>query len=110
MADVSRLPNVVSEEWEWQLQGSCRGADSSLFFHTDNERGSARERRESRAKAICQTCPVLAQCRRHAMTVQEPYGIWGGLDEGERRAAYARRRQLRKHEAPEREPAHDPAA
>lgn len=93
MADVSRLPVVVAEEWEWQLQGSCRGADSSLFFHTDNERGSARERRETRAKAICQTCPVLAQCRRHAMTVQEPYGIWGGLGEIERRELFLQQRR-----------------
>ena len=93
MADVSRLPNVVAEEWEWQLRGSCRGADSALFFHTDNERGSARERRESRAKAICQTCPVLAQCRTHAMTVQEPYGIWGGLGEIERRQLFLRQRR-----------------
>ncbi len=93
MADVSRLPNVVAEEWDWQLRGSCRGADSSLFFHTDNERGSARERRESRAKAICQTCPVLAQCRTHAMAVQEPYGIWGGLGEIERRELFLRQRR-----------------
>ncbi|WP_181773428.1 WhiB family transcriptional regulator [Amycolatopsis pittospori] len=93
MADVSRLPNVVAEEWDWQLRGSCRGADSSLFFHTDNERGSARERRESRAKAICQTCPVLAQCRKHAMAVQEPYGIWGGLGEIERRELFLRERR-----------------
>ncbi|EOD68034.1 WhiB family transcriptional regulator [Amycolatopsis vancoresmycina] len=93
MADVSRLPNVVAEEWDWQLHGSCRGADSSLFFHTDNERGSARERREARAKAICQSCPVLAQCREHAMTVQEPYGIWGGLGEIERRQLFLRQRR-----------------
>ncbi|MET8999393.1 WhiB family transcriptional regulator [Amycolatopsis sp. Hca4] len=93
MADVSRLPNVVAEEWDWQLHGSCRGADSSLFFHTDNERGSARERREARAKAICQSCPVLAQCRTHAMTVQEPYGIWGGLGEIERRQLFLRQRR-----------------
>lgn len=93
MADVSRLPNVVAEEWDWQLSGSCRGADSSLFFHTDNERGSARERRETRAKAICQTCPVLAQCRTHALTVQEPYGIWGGLGEIERRELFLRERR-----------------
>jgi len=93
VADVSRLPNVVAEEWDWQLRGSCRGADSSLFFHTDNERGSARERRETRAKAICQTCPVLAQCRKHALAVQEPYGIWGGLGEIERRELFLRERR-----------------
>ncbi|EMD30187.1 Sporulation regulatory protein WhiD [Amycolatopsis azurea DSM 43854] len=64
-----------------------------MFFHTDNERGSARERRETRAKAICQTCPVLAQCRKHALAVQEPYGIWGGLGEIERRELFLRERR-----------------
>src|SRR4051812_50089479 len=88
MADVSRLPNVVAEEWEWQLHGSCRGADSSLFFHTDNERGSARERREGRAEGICPACPVLAPCRPHAMTVQGPDGVWGGVGGIERRERF----------------------
>ncbi|WP_370946173.1 WhiB family transcriptional regulator [Amycolatopsis sp. cg5] len=100
MADVSRLPSVVAEEWDWQLKGSCRGADSSLFFHTDNERGSARERREARAKEICHGCPVLQQCRRHALTVQEPYGIWGGLGEIERRQLFLRQRRASKKSVP----------
>jgi len=99
MADLSRLPAVVAEEWEWQLEGSCRGVDSSLFFHTDNERGFARERRESRAKAICEGCPVLEQCRRHALSVEEPYGIWGGLGETERREFLLRQRRAQKKQA-----------
>ncbi|MFE7532411.1 WhiB family transcriptional regulator [Kitasatospora sp. NPDC057542] len=24
-------------------------------------------------------CPVLLECRRYAMTVREPYDVWGGL-------------------------------
>jgi WhiB family transcriptional regulator, redox-sensing transcriptional regulator len=84
VADVRRLPVPVTEIWEWQLQGSCRGLDSALFFHPEGERGPARANRETRAKQICQQCPVLEQCRRHALTVQEPYGVWGGLSESER--------------------------
>jgi WhiB family redox-sensing transcriptional regulator len=99
MADVSRLPVVVAEEWDWQLHGACRGADSSLFFHTDNERGLARESREQRAKAICRSCPVLEQCREHALAVQEPYGIWGGLGEIERREMFRRQRRAPKESA-----------
>jgi WhiB family redox-sensing transcriptional regulator len=95
MADVSRLPNVVAEEWDWQLKGACRGADSGLFFHSDNERGSARDRREARAKEICHSCPVLLQCRKHALSVQEPYGIWGGLGEIERRELFLQQRRAR---------------
>lgn len=87
MADVRRLPAPVSEVWDWQLSGACRGADTVLFFHPDGERGSARRRRQSAAKAVCARCPVLTQCRAHALKVHEPYGIWGGMSEEERARA-----------------------
>jgi len=82
MVDVSRLPGPVSETWDWQLLAACRGKNSELFFHPRAERGQAREERTERAKEIC-----------HALTVYEPYGIWGGLDEGERRAAHQHRQR-----------------
>ena len=66
------------------MQGACRGMDSAFFFHPEGERGPARANREARAKQICQRCPVLEQCRRHALAVHEPYGVWGGLSESER--------------------------
>jgi len=84
MADTRRLPSPNVDQWDWQLRGSCRGLDSAYFFHPDNERGADRAARVSRAKAICERCPVLEQCRRHALAVREPYGIWGGLTENER--------------------------
>ncbi|MBA3523371.1 MAG: WhiB family transcriptional regulator [Geodermatophilaceae bacterium] len=84
MADVRRLPVPVSEVWDWQLRAACRGADTILFFHPDGERGSARARRQDAAKKICESCPVLAACRAHALSVHEPYGVWGGMSEEER--------------------------
>lgn len=89
MTDTRRLPKPVAQEWEWQLEGACQGLNSSVFFHPDGERGSARTRRAYQAKTICQACPVLEQCRRHAMSVREPYGVWGGLTEEERREMWA---------------------
>lgn len=68
----------------WQLRGACRDLDSEWFFHPEGERGSARIRREAKAKAICRCCPVLAQCRAYALTAREPYGVWGGLSHAER--------------------------
>ena len=50
-----------------------------------------RERREIRAKAVCQVCPVADECRDYAFAIKEPYGIWGGLTESERRHALSRR-------------------
>jgi WhiB family redox-sensing transcriptional regulator len=57
-----------------------------MFFHPDGERGPRRRNRENTAKAICASCPVIAACRAHALAVQEPYGIWGGLSEDDRLA------------------------
>ena len=85
MADVRRLPAPVTDIWDWQLQGSCRDVSSDLFFHPERERGPARVVREARAKTVCRGCPVLAKCRDHALAVHEPYGVWGGLTEEERK-------------------------
>jgi len=52
MADVSRLPGPNSDVWDWQLLGSCRGEDPSLFFHPEGERGPTREARISLLPAI----------------------------------------------------------
>lgn len=91
MADIRRLPAPVAEVWDWQLRGACRGTDSAIFFHPENERGPARAARERKAVTICARCPVLARCRQHALSVQEPYGVWGGLTEAQRARLLSRR-------------------
>jgi WhiB family transcriptional regulator, redox-sensing transcriptional regulator len=83
MADVHVLP-TTRPNWEWQQDAACRGGDVSTFYHPDNERGVSRARREMRAKAICATCPVKANCLAWALSTREPYGIWGGLSVEER--------------------------
>ena len=57
MAEISRLPIPVMEEWEWQYKGACRDLDPEMFFHPDGERGPRRRNRENAAKAVCATCP-----------------------------------------------------
>jgi len=84
MPQPQQLPGPNADIWDWQMQGLCRGVDSAMFFHPDGERGRARAQREMRAKEMCRACPVMAQCRSHALAVGEPYGIWGGLSEAER--------------------------
>lgn len=84
MADTRRLPQPITTVWDWQRRGACRGMDSEVFFHPERERGAQRVQRDARAKQVCRTCPVLDECRRHALTVEEPYGVWGGLSADER--------------------------
>ena len=55
-----------------------------MFFHPDGERGPSRRNRENKALAVCARCPVVEQCRKQALMIQEPYGIWGGLTEDDR--------------------------
>lgn len=82
----SATPRPLLDVWEWQFQGLCRTRGPEMFFHPEGERGSARRKREAFAAALCRECPVLQQCREHALAAREPYGVWGGMTEEERAA------------------------
>lgn len=70
----------------WQLRAACRGPQAEVFFPpTRAERKDERLEREREAKAICRTCPVRRECLDYAMRIREPHGIWGGLNELERK-------------------------
>lgn len=84
MSTVRRLPGPTADSWDWQRHGACRGRGTAQFFHPDGERGSSRARREEAAKRMCRACPVRPECAAHALTVREPYGVWGGFTETER--------------------------
>jgi WhiB family redox-sensing transcriptional regulator len=71
----------------WQVRAACRGPHASVFFPpTQFERKDERILREERAKAICFACPVREPCLAYALRIREPHGIWGGLNEVERRS------------------------
>ena len=75
---------------EWQADGLCRGNHSTLFFPPSTmERKDERERREMKAKAVCSVCQVKQDCLDYALEIREPYGIWGGMTEIERRQVLA---------------------
>lgn len=76
----------------WQAAALCRGADSALFFSPGtNEPKEEKDAREAVAKSICRECPVRTACLEFAIMTREPYGIWGGLNESERRRMLSRR-------------------
>jgi hypothetical protein len=51
-----------------------------MFFGLEGESRHARSR-----------CQVTAECREHASTVGEPYGIWDGLSAAERQTPLGRK-------------------
>jgi WhiB family redox-sensing transcriptional regulator len=76
----------------WQEKAACRGPQSAIFFPPPHfERKDEKEARELRAKDICATCPVRRPCLDYAIRIREPHGIWGGLNEVERKQVLSRR-------------------
>jgi WhiB family redox-sensing transcriptional regulator len=74
----------------WQVKAACRGPQAAVFFPPPQfERKDEKLERESRAKAICATCAVRQPCLDYAISIREPHGIWGGLNENERRQLVA---------------------
>ncbi len=76
---------------DWSLLAACRGGEGSLFFSPDtSERKEDRIEREQMAKRICAGCAVTAECLDAAIERRETHGIWGGLNEIERRSLQRR--------------------
>ncbi len=72
---------------DWQSQAACRGQSAAIFFAPSHfERKSAKLDREARAKTVCRACAVRRECLAYALRIKEAHGIWGGLNEEERRA------------------------
>ena len=79
-------------EDSWQLRAACRGPQAVVFFPPSYvERKDERTGREREAKAICRSCSVQQDCLSYALKIREPHGIWGGLNENERKQLLDRR-------------------
>ena len=62
----------------WVGEALCAQTDPEAFFP---EKGA----KNAEAKAVCDLCPVAAECLTYALDNNERFGIWGGLSERERR-------------------------
>jgi WhiB family redox-sensing transcriptional regulator len=82
--------SALRSEEDWQTKAACRGPQAVVFFPPSTfERKDERTERESRAKAICRECGVRGACLDFAVKIREPHGIWGGLNEVERRPLFS---------------------
>jgi WhiB family transcriptional regulator, redox-sensing transcriptional regulator len=72
---------------DWASAAACRGSQRAAFFPPNSiERREERIEREAVAKRICAGCAVLSECLELAVRNHEIHGIWGGLNEEERRS------------------------
>lgn len=83
----------------------CIEEDPELWFgphvcsdECDGKRGcyiakseEGRFRRIQVAKNICRSCPIVKECGDWALDTRQPFGIWGGMTERDRRVALKER-------------------
>jgi len=74
----------------WQQASRCRNEPPEVFFPIGH--GPAAQRQAERAKRICAVCGVREQCLAWAVSNGIRDGVFGGLDEEERRALVVERR------------------
>lgn len=87
-----RLVTALLTEPTWRGDAQCRSKNAVFFFAPPHlEHRDEKRRRESAARALCDACPVQVDCLEYALTVQEPHGIWGGMNELERRRLLRKR-------------------
>ena len=84
MSNIIPLQELLDTP-SWYSDAECQKHDQDLFFP---ERGSS----TVKAKAICNSCPVINECLEFAVERKERFGIWGGKSERERRAIRKERR------------------
>ena len=86
---------------QWMDLAACRGtvtsADEDIFFAPDldelgGNRGTATRMavtRERQALAVCDGCPVQAECLAYAIATGQQHGVWGGKTQQELRRLVA---------------------
>jgi WhiB family redox-sensing transcriptional regulator len=70
-----------------RARAACRDTDPQLFY-SDNK-GDKQD-----AKAICRGCDIRNECLEYALGFDDRWGVWGGLEAGERWELLKRRRAL----------------
>jgi WhiB family redox-sensing transcriptional regulator len=76
---------------DWRHRAACRDEDPELFFPIGTTGPALHQVDE--AKAVCRRCEAVDECLSWALDSEQDAGVWGGLDEDERRTL--KRRRLR---------------
>ena len=84
--------DVGMNDGSWQSRAACRGESAVYFFPPSHfERKPEKDGRERVARSLCRQCLVQEECLEFSLAVGETHGIWGGLNELQRRREARRR-------------------
>jgi len=74
------------EEPMWRAGAECQTENAVYFYAPAHfERKPEKDLREGIARSLCRRCKVREQCLNYSIEVAESHGIWGGLNELERK-------------------------
>ncbi|MFG2670819.1 WhiB family transcriptional regulator [Streptomyces sp. NPDC048445] len=86
---MSYAPDTLPPVDDWRKKAACDATTTDLFFPVGE--GPLAQQQTADAKRICHTCPVMDACLRWALNEHQDVGVWGGLDERQRRRIHKRR-------------------
>lgn len=91
MTAIRALRHIDSDDMPWRRQAACIATGPATFYPERDGNDVVAD--IVRAKVICASCPVQADCLQHALDQLEQYGIWGGMTWEERRSLRRKRRR-----------------
>ena len=79
------MPHAPKErpEGRWKVDAACSGVGISLFFPDESAFVVADE--DGNPGKFCFNCPVRQECLNDAVNSREYDGVWGGVNEADRR-------------------------
>jgi len=95
-----------TESVDWRMLAACLDQDPELFFPIGTTASAAMQ--ATVAKQVCAQCQVRETCLDWAMDTRQDHGVWGGLDEFERRSLLRRAQHRRPAEWVDRVPSREP--
>ena len=86
--------HAPADTGNWRDDAECRThPEPDMWFPSGSS--SVHQRQTAEAKTICFTrCAVREQCLTYALQERLDIGVWGGLDEGERRQLHRRKARI----------------
>ncbi len=94
---ANSLTGAAAVTDNWRAKAICLDEDPELFFPIGTT-GPALDQIKQ-AKEVCARCPVRQECLEWALDNHQSAGIWGGLDEEERRILRRSRQRARRSSA-----------
>lgn len=75
---VNRTNEPYEMPTEWRADAACVGELETMF-------AAASGPMAEQAKRVCAGCPVVEECLDYALKTRQDFGVWGGMDELDRR-------------------------